>query len=155
MRQDPNSSPTRSPARWIAWLFGAMASLIALAVLLWVIGVHWFFWSVSSHLDENEKWDLAKIRQQAVEVESRLRAAAADGKLADAEIDKAAERQPWHVNRSPEQIQIVVRMISTTAIGPRCFTYTLIEPLGSGRVIRDDRERLTCSEAVYHPEFRN
>jgi nitrogen fixation-related uncharacterized protein len=155
MRQVPNSSFARGPTWWIARLFGAVTVLVLLAILAALVVLGWFFWSLSSKQRENEEWGLAKMRQQASQIEGNLRVVAAGGRLTDAEIDRAAQRQPWHVERGPGQIQIVVRMISTTGATPLCFTYTLTEPLDSQRVIRLDEERRMCPEAVYHFELHN
>ena len=125
---------------------GAVAGVLGLGVLavfclaglaLWTFGV-----TLPDHRDETIANEKAFGRQWAAELEPRLTAAAADGKLPDAELDKAVGGL-WLIHRTASDWRVEVEFPGTE---PLCFRYDIPLPLGPGT-------RVTRTELPTCPNF--
>jgi hypothetical protein len=144
MRHGTGTGRRPRAARLTAGLLGG-AALLAVAGLLAAAGfVVWMFdVAVPSHRDDTEAWELAAIRRQAAETEQRLRAAARDGELTDAEIAASAQRQ-WAVERGERELSVVTRFPASAA-ATRCYRYTFALPLGPNTAVARS-ESASCPE---------
>ncbi|MEV6155051.1 hypothetical protein AB0L53_32380 [Nonomuraea sp. NPDC052129] len=129
---------------------------IVVALVVAALGVAAFYvWagiSLRSYQDNQQKLDMANMRQRADMIKERLHEHSQDGALTDTEINEAVLRYPWRASRGETEIQVTVRIQASTPVGPRCFTYSLALPLqGQSQVTQ--QETSSCDEASHHPEF--
>jgi hypothetical protein len=137
-------SSTRSRA--VRLIGGALAGVLGLGVLalFCVAGLAWWMFAVTlpNHQDDAIDNGNALSRQRAAALEPRLTAAAADGKLSDAELDQVVRRR-WLIRRTAAEWQVVVRFQSNENL---CFRYDMTLPLGPGT-------RVTWTELPTCPDF--
>lgn len=122
----------------------SIASLAAIIFLIWVSV------TVNSYQENRQEQDLANMRQLATQIGDRLRDSSLDGRLTDAEIDRAVLQYAWHADRRSPEVRIVVRVQASTPVGSRCFTYAFPSLSGASPA---RTETASCPEVTYHPEL--
>jgi len=146
----PAPGPPSRAARVTIWLLIGLGVTVTVAVLAFVAVLFSVSHQLSGHQRQVSGDELAHNRARAAEFEQRLRTAAVDGQLTDAEIG-AAVSNPWGVTRTGREIRVVNRFPGNYDAA-RCYTYTFALPLGpQSRVTRT--ESISCPEVykVYHP----
>jgi hypothetical protein len=130
IEQQPPARRSRV-SRLIRWLLGiactaALLAAITVYALPAIVFLHW-----STMGDEREDQRLDFERRQAIAAEGQLRAAALDGKLTDAELERSLGGN-WALARDQRTVRVTTALQATRGPYPEpCYTLVLTLPLGS------------------------
>jgi hypothetical protein len=125
MMSPPARSRISHPLRWLLGTAGSAALAVGLFIVLSPVAL---LQNAANHMGTREQAEAEQDRASAVTALERLRAAAADGELTNAEITNAAGRL-WSAKRTPDHLHVTTGY-RVTFESPDCWAVDLTLPLG-------------------------